>query len=101
MEAPPRKREATLPALVAQKQNISQDQADQEIAGWQTKLQQAKQQTSTSLVNAAGDAASGISRTALWGSLALLLGLIAATLGGYTGSPTSNFRKRTAAVHHA
>lgn len=84
-----------LASLVAQKQNISQDQANQEIAGWQTRLQQAKQQTSAEVVNAANTAAAGIAKTALWSSLALFLGALAATLGGFTGSPTFQFRRRS------
>lgn len=76
-----------LATLVSQKQGVSSEQANQEIAGWQQKLEQAKQQGKATAVNAADKAASGVSKAALWSSLALLLGALAATLGGFLGAP--------------
>ena len=72
--------------LVAQKQNISPEQANQEVTGWQQQLLQAKQQAGATAVDVADKAASGVSRTALLGFFALLLGAIAAMAGGWVGS---------------
>ncbi len=75
-----------LVTLVAQKQNIPQDQASQEVAGWQQQIVQAKQQASATAVEVANKAASGVSHTALLGFFALLLGAIAAMAGGWVGT---------------
>lgn len=76
-----------LVALVSQKQNVSPDQANQEISGWQQRLEQAKEQTRTTAANAADSAASGVAKAGLWSFLALLLGAIAASIGGAIGAP--------------
>lgn len=72
--------------LVAQKQNIPQQQADAEVTGWQQRLEQAKEQAGAKATEVADKAASGVAKTALWSFFALLLGAIAATLGGRLGS---------------
>lgn len=72
--------------LLAQKQNISPQQADAEVAGWQQRLTQAKEQASAKAAEIGDKAASGVARTALWSFAALLLGAIAGTLGGRTGA---------------
>lgn len=79
---------SNLAQLVAQKQNISQQQADNEVASWQQRLAQAKDQATTKAKDVADKTASGVSKTALWSFFALLLGAVAATLGGMIGSPT-------------
>ena len=76
-----------LVALVSQKQGISPDQANQEISGWQQRLEQAKAQAKNAATNAADSAASGASKAGLWSFVALLLGAIAASLGGAFGAP--------------
>lgn len=85
-QASPRDRQ-NLIQLVAQKQNISQQQANTEIAGWEQRMGQAKQQAQTTATNVTDKAASGVSKTALWSFVALLLGAIAAIFGGAAGSP--------------
>lgn len=75
-----------LVSLVAQKQNVSQEQASQEVTGWQQQLTQAKQQASATATVVADKAAAGVARTALLGFFALLLGAIAAMAGGWTGA---------------
>ena len=71
--------------LVAQKQGISQQQADAEVTDWQQRIEQAKQQATTTATNMADSAASGVSKAALWSFVALLLGAIAATFGWHDG----------------
>ncbi len=66
---------------------VSPEQASQEIAGWQQKLRQAKDQAKSTASSAADKAASGVSKAALWSFLALLLSAIAAALGGLVGAP--------------
>lgn len=73
--------------LVATKQGISEAQANDEVNTWQSKLQQAAAQAKSTAVNAADKTASGVSQAALWSFAALLLGAIAATVGGMVGSP--------------
>lgn len=73
--------------LVSQKQNVSPEQANQEVSGWQQKLGQAKEQAKTTAANAADSAAAGVSRAGLWSFVALLLGAIAASIGGAIGAP--------------
>jgi len=72
--------------LVAQKQGIPQPQADAEVAGWQQKFADAKQQATTKALEAGDKAAAGVSRAALWSSFALFLGALAATFGGRLGA---------------
>lgn len=72
--------------LVAQKQNIPQQQADAEVIGWQQRLEQAKEQAGAKATDVADKAASGVAKTALWSFFALLLGAVAATFGGRLGS---------------
>ncbi len=72
--------------LVAQKQNISQQQADAEVTGWQQKFADAKQQATVKAQEAGDKAASGVTHAALWSFFALLLGALAATFGGRTGA---------------
>ena len=79
-----------LAALVAQKQGISPEQANGEIAGWQAKLQQAKEQAKVTAANAADAAAAGVSKTSLLSFAVLLLGALAAALGGFLGTPESH-----------
>ena len=73
--------------LVAAKQGVSPDQANNEVNTWQTKIQQATAQAKSTAITAADKTASGVSKTALWSFAALLLGAIAATLGGVAGAP--------------
>lgn len=80
--------------LVAQKQNIPQQQADAEVTGWQQRLEQAKGQAGAKATEVADKAASGVAKTALWSFFALLLGAVAATLGGRFGSQRFRMQPR-------
>lgn len=77
---------SNLVQVLAQKQGISPQQADAEVTGWQQKFVDGKQQASAKAAEAGDKAASGIARTALWSFLAMLLGAVAATLGGRAGA---------------
>lgn len=87
-----------LATLVAQKQGVSPEQANQEVSGWEQRLQQAKEQAKTTAANAADGAAAGVSRAGLWSFAALLLGAIAAALGGLLGAPVFG---RSGALHQS
>ena len=73
--------------LVAGKQGISNDQANTEVNDWQAKIQQTAANAKSTAITAADKTASGVSQAALWSFAALLLGAIAATLGGVAGAP--------------
>lgn len=90
---------AGLTQLVAQKQGISPQQADAEVSSWQTKLEQGKQQAKAASLEAADKAAAGVSKAAIWSFIALLLGAIAATVGGMMGTP--RIREATEHVQRA
>lgn len=77
---------SNLVSLVAQKQNISPEQADQEVTGWQQQVVRAKQQASATAIDVASKAAAGVSHIALLAFFALLLGAVAAMAGGWLGT---------------
>ena len=78
---------ANLARVISQRRGISQADADAQITQWQEQLAQTKQQLGQKAVQAEDKAASGVSRAALVSFAALLLGAIAATVGGSLGSP--------------
>jgi hypothetical protein len=78
---------ANLARVISQRRGISQADADVQITQWQQQLVQTKQQLGQKAVQAEDKAASGVSRAALVSFAALLLGAIAATVGGGLGSP--------------
>ena len=78
-----------LVSLVADKQGVTQEKANAEVATWEQKLQQAQ----STAVTAADKTASGVSKAALWSFAALLLGAMAATFGGMAGSPKFSLRR--------
>lgn len=86
-DADPQARQ-NLVQLVSQKQGVSQDQASAEVNDWQQKLTNARDQAKVKATAAADQAASGLAKTALWSFVALLLGSIAATIGGLLGART-------------
>jgi len=81
--------------LVSQKQGVSQDQASAAVNDWQQKLINARDQAKVKATAAADQAASGLAKTALWSFVALLLGAIAATIGGLLGARTILLPVRT------
>ncbi len=93
-DADPQARQ-NLVQLVSQKQGVSQDQASTEVNDWQQKLMSARDQAKVKATAAADQAASGLAKTALWSFVALLLGAIAATIGGLLGARTILLPVRT------
>lgn len=85
-----------LTQVISQRRGISQADADAQITKWQQQLTEAKQQVGQKAVQAEDKAAAGVSRAALVSFAALLLGAIAATIGGGLGSPriTTNTTNR-------
>lgn len=91
-----------LAELVSQKQGVSLQQANQEISGWEQRLDQAKGQAKSTAVNVADSAASGVAGAGLWSFVALLLGALASALGGIVGAPlVKRTFLPTMAVEHA
>ena len=72
--------------LLASKHNLSQDQAQNLLNQWDQQFQQARAQGGQKLRQAGQEAAHGIGQGALWGFIALLLGLLVAAWGGWAGT---------------
>ncbi|HKR84884.1 MAG TPA: hypothetical protein VJS37_11955 [Terriglobales bacterium] len=86
---------ANLARVISQRRGISQADAEAQITQWQQQLAQTKQQVGQKAVQAEEKAASGVSRAALVSFAALLLGAIAATFGGGSGSPKFTAQEST------
>jgi hypothetical protein len=87
-------REALVNVIVARTE-MSRDEASRTVARWEAQLADARQAVSRTAENAvektrevADAAATGVAKAALWTFAGLLLGLAAAALGGWLGSPT-------------
>lgn len=85
-------RDAVINVLVAR--GMSQDEAAKTVANWQQTYEQGKAQAEKFKAEAeqkarvvADQAAGAVSKGALWGFIALLLGAIAAAIGGAIGRP--------------
>jgi hypothetical protein len=76
--------------LVAQRQNISQAQADAEVTHWQQELQQDSQELKTKATSAADTAASGAAQAGIWTFVMLILALIVGCGGGAMGAPENS-----------
>jgi hypothetical protein len=72
--------------LLTTKHSMSQQQATDLVNQWDQNFQQTKNQTEQKAREVGDKAARGASRAALWGFIALLLGLLAAAWGGWTGA---------------
>jgi hypothetical protein len=72
--------------LLTTKHSMSQQQATDLVNQWDQNLQQAKTQTEQKARDVGDKAAHGVSQAALWGFIALLLGLLAAAWGGWSGA---------------
>lgn len=78
---------ANLAQVISQKRGVSAEQAEAQIAQWQQQLAQTREQVGQRAAQTGERAASAISRAALVSFAGLLLGAIAATLGGGAGAP--------------
>jgi hypothetical protein len=78
---------ANLARVMSQRRGMSEADANAQITQWQQQIAQTKQQVQQKAVQAEDKAATGVSRAALVTFAALLLGAIAATVGGGLGSP--------------
>lgn len=83
--------------LVAQKQSVSPQQANDEVTAWQQKLSQAQESAKNTAITAADKTASGVTQAALWTFVTLLLGAIAATVGGLLGAPKAGLHQTSLA----
>jgi hypothetical protein len=72
--------------LLTTKHSMTQQQATDLVNQWDQNSQQAKNQTEQKAREVGDKAARGTSRAALWGFIGLLLGLLAAAWGGWTGA---------------
>ena len=72
--------------LLVQHRNMSLEDANATIDRWQAQITQTVQQTKQTAAQAATTAAAGVSKGAFGSFFALLLGLAAAVMGGWTGT---------------
>jgi hypothetical protein len=75
-----------LVSLLVSKHSMDEQQANKLVDDWDQNFQQAKQQTEQKAKQVGQKAAHGMSQAALWGFIALLLGLLVAAWGGWTGT---------------
>jgi len=79
-------RESVINALAA-RSGMSREQAEQTLQRWEQEYQHARAELERQARQAATSAARLISQASLWTTLALVLGLIVAALGGALGTP--------------
>lgn len=72
--------------LLTTKHNLSQEDAQNLVNEWDQQSQQARAQAAQKTEQVGQAVAQGASRGALWGFIALVLGLIVAALGGLAGT---------------
>src|SRR5215469_10559082 len=72
--------------LLVSRRNMSVSEANATIDHWQAQIEQTVQQTKHTAAQAETTAASGVSKGAFGSFFALLLGLVAAVLGSWTGT---------------
>jgi hypothetical protein len=96
----PQEREALVNLLV-QRRNVSVQEANATIDRWQEQIARGVQQTKQAATQAASAAASGVSKGAFGSFFALLLGLIAAAVGGAAGTPGIILSRTTAGIRRA
>jgi hypothetical protein len=91
----PEARERVTSILTAQ-HGMDQAQAEQLVNQWDQQIQQTKAQAGQKAREFGETAARGISKGALWGFIAMFLGLLAAAWGGWSG--VASLPRRVAAV---
>jgi hypothetical protein len=72
--------------VLTSRHNVSQPEAVAMVNQWDQQFQQVKSQTTQKAREAGDTAARGISQGALWGFIALVLGLLVAAWGGWAGT---------------
>lgn len=75
----------TLITLLMARTDMTRQQAEARVAGWENTIRSRSQQIEREAREAADKAASVLSKTALWGFITLLLGALGAILGGAAG----------------
>lgn len=78
-------KEAVVNVLVAR--GMSREEAERTVTNWQQTYQKARAEAEAAARQAADQAARATARASLWGFFGLLLGAIAAALGGMAGRP--------------
>lgn len=73
-------------SMLTSKYNMDQQQAADAVQQWDQESQQRGQQTEQKVQQAAAAASRGLESGALWGFIALILGLIFAAWGGWVGT---------------
>ncbi len=82
---------------LARAQNIPVEQARAQVQGYEQQYRRAADQAKQQATQAANTAAKGVSRTALFGSLGLILGAVAAWFGGRAGAVDPTITNRVLA----
>jgi preprotein translocase subunit SecF len=72
--------------ILTTQHNMDEQQADNLVNQWDQKFQQTKQQVGQKTREVGEKAAHGVSQGALWGFIAMFLGLLVAAWGGWTGT---------------
>ena len=72
--------------LLTSKHNLNQEDAAGLLNQWDQQFQQLRAQTGEKVKQVGQSAAQGISQGALWTFIALLLGMLAAAWGGWSGT---------------
>jgi hypothetical protein len=72
--------------LLTTKHSMSQQQAADLVTQWDQTFQQAKNQTEQKAREVGEKAVRGVSQAALWGFIALVLGMLSAAWGGWSGA---------------
>ncbi len=81
-------------ALLAQRTDMSQEQARTTVDGWVARIDQLQGQAAQAVEQAGAAAARAVTTAAIWGFVGLLLGGIAAGAGGALGAPLRFTRGR-------
>ena len=74
--------------LLTSQHNMEQQEASNLIQQWDQEFQKARAQTDQKTAQVGNDANQGVASGALWGFVALMLGLIFAAWGGWVGTAT-------------
>jgi hypothetical protein len=77
-------------SLISQQAGIPEDQARQRIQQAEQQFQQARQQAEQTATQAAESTSNALASAGLWGTLALVLGAVAAAVGGSAGTRSRN-----------
>ncbi len=84
--------------ILTTRHNLSQQDAMNEVNQWDQQFQQVHAQAANKLKQAGNAAAGALQQGALWGFIALLLGLVVGALGGWAGTASLPRPTEAAAV---